>query len=257
MKKFLFRSTLGLLIGALSARENLGLQIRRETLLGQKVNLTICHLSDIHFPLNGVTLKSILNQCRLEKPDIICVSGDLYDDSIQSYDVLINFLYHLLEIAPVYYVRGNHELRVKHRPQIEKEIEEAGVKLLKNESVKLGPLCIIGVDELNRFQRFELNEEQFNVILAHHPEDLKKLMSNEHIDLILSGHAHGGQIRIFDQGLFAPGQGILPKYTKGLHPITNSLNLNISAGIGFSSFPQRINNRPEIVIIKLSSQNNV
>lgn len=237
------------LLGLLSAKENFQLTIRHET-ISAPCAMNIVHLSDIHYPKQGVSLKSIVTVTKRCSPDIICLSGDLLDGSVRSFDESLRiFLEGLLEIAPIYYVRGNHEIRINNLLEIEASMTKLGVTHLRRE--QLDKVCLIGLDELNRYEVLKLDPSCFNIVLAHHPEDVKFLKKYESLDLMLSGHGHGGQIRIGNQGLFAPGQGILPSLTKGLHVIHGRMRVNISAGIGMSSFKQRINNHPEIVLLRL------
>ncbi|NLC06324.1 MAG: hypothetical protein GX778_07425 [Erysipelothrix sp.] len=239
------------LLGIISAHENFNLTIRKHEIPASET-MNIVHLSDIHYPKQGVSLKSILFQTKQCDPTIICITGDLMDDSLKEMDQsLYDFLSHLKDIAPVLYVRGNHEVRIDKLINIEKKMFELGIINLNGNHHSYGQVSFYGIDELNRYQILDCNKEHFNVVLAHHPEDVYRLQEGFGIDIMLSGHAHGGQIRIGNHGLFAPGQGILPRYTKGLWQIHDRMRLNISAGIGMSSFKQRINNRPEIVLIRL------
>ena len=90
----------------------------------------------------------------------------------------------------------------------------------------------------------------YKILLSHHPEYYEEYIRDLNVDLTLSGHAHGGQWRIFGRGLFAPGQGILPKYDSGLYE-KNGTTMIVSRGLGNSTFPLRFNNCPEIIIITL------
>ena len=85
----------------------------------------------------------------------------------------------------------------------------------------------------------------FKILLCHHPEYYKKYLYDRNIDLIISGHAHGGQVRFLNQGLFAPGQGLFPKFTSGMH----DGKLIVSRGIAGTELFPRINNSAEIVYI--------
>ena len=87
----------------------------------------------------------------------------------------------------------------------------------------------------------------FKILLSHHPEYYEPFLKDKGIDLIISGHAHGGQVRIGNQGLYSPGQGLFPKYTSGIH----DGKLIVSRGIAGTELFPRINNKPEIVYIKI------
>jgi predicted MPP superfamily phosphohydrolase len=157
-----------------------------------------------------------------------------------------------------------------------KIISSTGVTLLNNSFLHFGKLCIGGLSssgvtayaefrkdkqhpypDWKHFNSPQRNEPYtdwlsdfeaqsgFKILLCHHPEYWTKYLKGRKIDLVLSGHAHGGQIRIFGQGLFAPGQGILPKYTSGIHG-----NMIISRGLANTGKPiPRLFNRREIVYI--------
>ncbi len=104
--------------------------------------------------------------------------------------------------------------------------------------------------ELNEIK---LPDKTYNILLSHRPEAFD-LYVNKKVDLTLTGHAHGGQFRLpLIGGLYAPGQGLLPKYTSSLHE-KDGKRMIISRGIGNSSFPIRINNRPELIIINLEGE---
>ena len=97
------------------------------------------------------------------------------------------------------------------------------------------------------------NTNSFKLLLSHRPELFETYVEND-VDLVLTGHAHGGQIRIpFIGGLIAPDQGLFPKYTGGIFT-KNNTSMIVSRGIGNSIFPFRINNRPELVIITLNGE---
>lgn len=100
--------------------------------------------------------------------------------------------------------------------------------------------------DLDFLREYE-NKSGFKLLLCHHPEYYPKYIKDTNIDLIVSGHAHGGQIRIGNIGLFAPDQGIFPKYTSGLY----DNRLLVSRGVSGTEITPRINNRPEVMILML------
>lgn len=203
----------------------------------------ILMLSDLHNKPYG----KILEQVREENPDLLLIAGDLVDRHRKTYRRVIPFLRECAETAPTYMSMGNHEIKFPViRPS---EIRETGVILLDNDYVPFGDLLIgghspgTGREWLDRFE----SEDKFKILLNHHPEDWKKHLKDRSIDLILSGHAHGGQIRLFGTPLFAPGQGIFPRYTKGFYG-------NMIVGTGVSNTAPlipRYGNPREIVKIKL------
>lgn len=242
--------------------------------LPKKFNCKIAQLSDFHNTNSKrlkVKLKNVLEQ---EKPDIIVITGDLLDarrTNIQTVKQFINMIKH---IAPIYYVLGNHEARISNVHELITEVKNEGVHVIRNEVIKLEKagesIELIGLDDPGFFVTsleenikekidIKLNElinsdsDKYRILLTHRPE-LIDTYSKPDIDLIFTGHAHGGQIRIpFLGGIIAPGQGFFPKYTKGLY-VKNDTKMIVSCGIGNSKFPFRLNNRPNIIFAILENK---
>lgn len=157
------------------------------------------------------------------------------------------FLREISKIAPIYMSRGNHEC--VYIDDDFKLIEELKITLLDNSDVTLnfnGNKLIIG--GLSTFYDEEWlkgysEKDGFKILLSHHPAYYDKLIKDKDIDLVLSGHNHGGQIRIADRGIFSSGEGFLPKYDKGLY----DGRLIVSAGCSNTVAVPRINNPREIV----------
>lgn len=186
----------------------------------------------------------------------------------------------LAKLAPVYYVYGNHEAVLLDDPDnaFLQGVEEAGVTVLNNEAVTLErdgeTIRLLGVQDptiLNKNPAFQsvskdeqlaaaleavtdgVGEEEFVLLLSHRPEELA-LYADYPVDLVLSGHAHGGQFRLpFVGGLYAPNQGIFPKYTSGFYTQGDCVML-VSRGIGNSRFPFRLFNPPEVISLTLRCQ---
>lgn len=155
-------------------------------------------------------------------------------------------------IAPVVLSRGNHELYLRSEDRA--VMAEAGVRLLDNESTEIGGILfggltskqVTGTFDTAFLETFAMSPN-YKVLLCHHPEYYPEL-SRYPIDLILSGHCHGGQIRVFGRGIFAPGQGLLPKYHHGVYDGW----LVVSAGCANTAPIPRWGNEPEVVIVKLA-----
>ncbi|MER2110836.1 metallophosphoesterase [Desemzia incerta] len=232
----------------------------------------IVQVSDVHFPKEGVSIQRLLKKVANESPSFIALTGDLIQvDEKFPASKLSQLSTGLAKIAPTYAVTGNHDLKGGHLRDWEQMLSESGVTVLIDEAVwhpiNGSGLVLMGLSEKEDFdsapkpilKEIELADEQKDekrILLAHHPEFLEEyLMDLTRVpDLILSGHAHGGQIRLpFFGGLFAPGQGRFPKYTSGVHfdPDLPDKRMVVSRGIGNSTFPFRFNNRPEIVVIEL------
>lgn len=232
----------------------------------------IAHISDLHNAQLGENNENLLTLLEKADPDIIAITGDLVDSRRTDIDVSLNFVEAAAKIAPCYYVTGNHESRISEYQTLRDGLLAIGVTVLENSTVSLTrngeSITLIGVNDPTfhpeyiqkgsysvmeeTLQKLPINADNFNLLLTHRPE-LLELYEKYGIHLSLSGHAHGGQFRLpFIGGLFAPHQGFFPKYDSGLHTIGNS-NLIVSRGLGNSSFPIRINNRPEIILIELKS----
>ncbi len=222
----------------------------------------IVHLSDLHdkqFGKNNQALIRVVNQ---QKPDFIVFTGDLVDQKTKDVTGSVKTLGELNEWAPVYYIPGNHEYRCEKAELIFRMLEEENVEVLnlKTQAITVNGagIDILGMDEMvnsivvinKRMTEFE-KSSNFKIVLSHFPENFPNYYSSYDVDLVLSGHAHGGQFNIpFIGGLYAPGQGFFPDYYKGVHS-ENGVNLVVSRGLGNSIIPLRIFNNPEVVVINI------
>lgn len=235
-------------------------------------NFKIVHISDLHNKVFGKEQDKLIDKVEDLEPDIIVITGDLIDRRRYNLEKSMYFINSAVEIAPIYYVSGNHEAWSGRFPEIEERLIEAGVKIIDdseteirrgNNSIKLLGLSdpdFLTSDYIDGTDTSKLEEnlirlsdgEEFKILLSHRPE-LFELYSDNNIDMIFSGHAHGGQIRIpFIGGLIAPDQGFFPKYTAGNYT-SNISTMYVSRGLGNSLFPVRVFNRPEIISVTLKS----
>ncbi len=235
----------------------------------------IAHISDLHNTEFGKQNEKLLKMIRDAEPDIIAITGDVVDCHRTDVDIALNFAKKAMEIAPCYYVAGNHEARVPDDfHKLLKGFEEAGVTVLRNERVEItrgeDKINILGIDDPDfTYMSYSVNqssiagnaieaiapenEEEFTLLLSHRPE-LFDVYKEHSIDLTLSGHAHGGQVRLpFVGGLYAPHQWLLPEYDSGLYT-EDGANLIVSRGIGNSLFPLRIFNPPEVILVELTQE---
>lgn len=243
-------------------------------LLPGEGSFTIAQVSDLHNAEFGGGNRELLAILEEAEPDLIAITGDLIDSRRTDPAPALAFLEGAVELAPVCYVTGNHEFRAYDAYQgLKSQMEELGVIVLENESMVLEevPLRVIGLDDPSFGVRSDPSatpeqilqgalpalapqageEDLCTVLLAHRPEYVE-LYAQYGADLVLSGHAHGGQVRLPGVGgLYAPGQGFLPAYTSGLYQIGET-SLVVSRGLGNSLFPLRVNNRPEVVLVKLA-----
>lgn len=233
-------------------------------------NFKIAQVSDIHCNKVGSSDLIFINKIKKFSPDIIVITGDLLDSYNNDMDIAYNILCQLSVISQCYFVSGNHELRLPEEYEKLKEIlNKLNITNLNNSSVLLEKnsdiINLAGIEDYNYFKdednlnhRANFNktlkdlysESHFNILLSHRPEKFPLYVENEY-NLIFSGHAHGGQWRIpFIGGIFSPSQGFFPKYTSGKY-VQNNSTLIVSRGLGNSSFPIRINNRIELVLVTL------
>lgn len=228
----------------------------------------IAHVSDLHNAVFGRENEKLLSLIRAAEPDIIAITGDLIDSRHTDIDSALAFVEAAAEIAPVYYVTGNHESRLDF-DEIEPRLIAAGARVLRNEAEDIGRggerIRLAGIDDPSFIRTGGTAEERaaaeleqlgdgggtFTVLLAHRPE-LVEVYAEYGAGLVLSGHAHGGQVRLpLLGGLYAPGQGLLPEYDSGLYSLGET-QMVVSRGLGNSVAPLRVNNRPELVIVTLS-----
>lgn len=228
----------------------------------------IAHVSDLHNAVFGRKNEKLLSLIRAAEPDIIAITGDLIDSRHTDIDSALAFVEAAAEIAPVYYVTGNHESRLDF-DAIEPRLIAAGARVLRNEAeyIEHGGerIRLAGIDDPSFIRTGGTAEERaaaeleqlgdgggtFTVLLAHRPE-LVEVYAEYGAGLVLSGHAHGGQVRLpLLGGLYAPGQGLLPEYDSGLYSLGET-QMVVSRGLGNSVAPLRVNNRPELVIVTLS-----
>ncbi len=234
----------------------------------------IAHVSDLHNTNSKKVKRKILETLEGNKPDIVVITGDLVDSRRTNIQNAKEFLKNVVKIAPVYYVLGNHESRLYDVQSLIDEVQSVGVIVLRNINTKIERqgkfIELFGLDDPAFYTQLESKDEirqkaddalksivrdsnNFKVLLIHRPE-LLDIYAKYNFDLVFTGHAHGGQIRLpLIGGMLAPGQGIFPKYTTGIYK-QGKTQMILSRGIGNSKFPFRINNKPEIIIATLQSK---
>ncbi|WP_341200880.1 metallophosphoesterase [Metaplanococcus flavidus] len=226
----------------------------------------IVQISDLHNAMFGNNQKSLIEKVEKAEPDAIFITGDLIDSERYDLDTALILVDALVEMSDVYFVTGNHEVAVNKLEDIKAALVERGVIYLENEAVEWEVdgeiLQIAGIHDplMDMYYRDEEYTrdaiatasltDDFTLLLAHRPEQIAVYADNE-IDVVFSGHAHGGQVRIPGLGgLFAPGQGWFPRMTEGIFE-NRETQLVLSRGLGNSGFPLRILNLPEIVSVTL------
>ena len=222
----------------------------------------IVQISDLHNATFGKNNRKLLDAIKLCSPDIIVITGDLVDSNHTDVERAVSFVEQAVTIAPVYYVTGNHEywLTSTDRQQTLQGILSAGAIDLDNLSVPItrgdSSFLLVGLDDHHlsdeTLKRLLTNQNELSIVLAHEPQYLQEY-ADAGADLVLSGHAHGGQFRLpFIGGLVAPDQGFLPKYTSGDYTIADT-DMIVSKGLGNSIIPIRLFNYPEIVCVELKA----
>lgn len=257
-------------------------RIRHYQIESEKLNkakeLKIIFLSDLHSKQYGKDNERLLEAIRSEEPDFIFVGGDmLIGLKNASLHVATSLATALCKICPVYYANGNHEQRMKLYPEVYGGLYEeykaalivAGVILLENErkliETEAGHLALYGLEipaecfaKLRRTSlSVETIQEQigecaegYNILLAHNPKFTDNYLAWG-ADLVLSGHLHGGVVRIPGIGGMISPQGILfPKYS-GEHTKVGDADVVVSKGLGDHTIPIRIMNPKEIIVLHL------
>lgn len=252
---------------------NARVEIRDEKIPAAFDGFVLCQVSDVHNEARGEGNAALLRALREAAPDLICITGDFLDSRRTDLDFALELAGQLAEIAPAVYVTGNHEARRMDLSALEAGLAARGVQVLRDDWTPLArggeEIALLGLDDpgFAAGEDWTLSEgldqtqarlsallaqagDRFSLVLSHRPE-LLPAYAEAGADLVLSGHAHGGQVRLPGiGGLFAPGQGILPRLTSGVHA-RGETRLVVSRGLGNSAFPLRVFNPPEIVTVTL------
>ena len=275
-KTFLIVSLLVLIcLAAWTIWGNTALEVNEYEIVSDRIpeafaGFRIAQVSDLHNAEFGEGNKNLIQLLSQTDPDLIVITGDLIDSRHTDIEIALEFARQAITIAPVYYVSGNHEARVGEYEDLKMGLAEAGVVLLENQKVQITregeSITLMGIDDPS-FQEDYLfgdsksvarqaienhqNESgEYTILLSHRPE-LFELYVETEMDLVFSGHAHGGQFRLpFVGGLVAPNQGFFPKFDAGRFTEENT-TMVVSRGVGNSIIPIRFNNRPEIVLATL------
>ncbi|WP_434794252.1 metallophosphoesterase [Terrisporobacter petrolearius] len=261
--------------------------IKEETLIYKKLpkslaDYKILQISDLHSKEFGTNNEKLINSIKEINPDLILVTGDMFTVSDISIDMNEEELvpYQLLsKLATNYktvYVSGNHEegkdiiyngdnYRTRDRSKnnaynrYRSKLESLGVTFVENsylqnynDFINIYGVYFDSMEKNEYYQSINLDKTKFNIMLCHDPKYFDTF-ANMGFDLVLSGHVHGGIIRIpLVGGLFSPDRTFFPKYDKGIYKINNSY-MNVSTGLG-DSILKRVFNPPEINVIILKNK---
>lgn len=224
-------------------------------------------VADLHSTFYGEEQEELVEAIRAGEPDVVLLVGDLADDKVPHEGTEI-FLEKIGRVYPCFYVSGNHEYWSGEIDRIKEMIASYGVTVLERENkvITVGEqrIEICGVDDLDGFDGFlegwkkqltacekQLDGRYYSVLLSHRPELVEYY--RDRFDLVVSGHAHGGQVRIPGvlNGLLAPNQGWFPAYAGGRYELGETVMI-VSRGLCLNWLP-RIFNRPELVFVNLQS----
>lgn len=225
-------------------------------------SVRVCHLSDLHFPNNGVDLAELEDAVSSAKPDLVLLTGDIFDGKTteDNLKALGDFLLKIRAAAPTYAVIGNHEIGSPLLQSYSAVCRENGVELLDNElifaEIKGVSVLLAGLKDGAAFSEANLpgfeqlvaeKKPRLSLLLAHRPELLKNYAAGR-FDAVFAGHAHGGQMRIFGVGLYAPNQGFFPSYSSGKYR-EQETDMFVSRGLGDSISDFRCFNSYNMIIV--------
>lgn len=231
-----------------------------------KKSIRIALITDLHSCKYGEQQKVLINKIKEQNPNLILYGGDIIDDKLPEYNGFI-LVEELAKLYPCSYVSGNHEFVAGNIDYIKQEIMKYGVNILAGNSISYYInnefINICGIDDpiyygiLNSLNQIDesikdINHNRFTILLTHRPELINNYKKYD-FDLILAGHAHGGQWRLpgIINGLFAPSEGLFPKYAGGEYKFGEKTFI-VSRGLAKESTKvPRIFNRPEVVIIDI------
>ena len=254
---------------------NIALEVNEYEIVSDRIpeafaGFRIAQVSDLHNKDFGEGYGQLLTLLSQINPDIIVVTGDLIDSRQTDLDIALEFAWQAGKIARVYYVSGNHEARVPEYEDLKTGLVKAGVVILENQKIQITregeSITLMGIEDPSfqedylfgdsesvarqAIENLQNESDGYTILLSHRPE-LFDLYVDTEMDLVFSGHAHGGQFRLpFVGGLVAPNQGFFPKYDAGQFTEENTTMI-VSRGVGNSIIPIRFNNRPEIVLVTL------
>lgn len=272
---------ISLLFGIFIIYDNFRVDIKTYTFSSKEIpqslsGYKIAHISDYHNRKSKMINDSVLESLRAESPDIIVFTGDAVDSENPDFKQSLSFMKSLQDIAQVYFVTGNHEHRLslthsKDYNAFISDIENVGVEILSGSTVEISgkdgkSIYLHGIIDpyFTECKPFEIDKatedlcselslnEGYNILIAHHPEQMD-VYERYGFDLVLAGHAHGGQVTIFGKPIKAPDQSGIPRYSQGLYEEGNT-KMVISRGIGYSVFPVRVFCSSQLVYIELKSQ---
>lgn len=230
----------------------------------------IVQVSDLHNTEFGKDNRRLLEKVKSAEPDIIVLTGDLLDSYHTDVEVAADFARAAVQIAPTYFVTGNHESRIGDYVLLKAQLETAGIPVLENEKLTLeqgeDTVTLLGVNDpcftpgwteekagaiIAENLAALGSDAGYRILLAHKPQHMPQYVESG-VDLVFAGHMHGGQFRVpFLGGLYTPSQGLFPDYDAGVWT-EGDTTMIVSRGLGNSAFPLRLNNPPDLVVAELN-----
>lgn len=243
------------------------LQVTHYTIDSPKLNapIKVAVISDLHSSYYGNNQQELISAVKKQSPNLILMTGDIVDASMD-FEPIVKLLIGIKNICPIYYIYGNHEQHYARKPLVTSFFTSHGVKILEEkyaeENINGQRIHICGLRDpqdavapdtwqggLTSLSN-KVDEEVFTILLSHRPH-FTQYYSQTNFDLILCGHAHGGQWRIpfINKGIYASDEGFFPKYFGGKYNLGKP-QMIVSRGLALEDIP-RFNNRPELVVITL------
>ena len=238
--------------------------------VNDNINVTI--ISDLHENIFGEDNTDLIKKIEKQSPDIILVAGDMTNEDSTDIKLVINLMKRLSEIAPVFYSLGNTEYDniTNFNSDIIEQLENVNVTVLdkeyedikiKNTTIRVGGMYdyafALNGNNTYKFLCDFQDTNNYKIMIAHRPDSFIFGDASEvwDIDLVVSGHTHGGQVRLpFMGGLYVGDQGYFPMYDKGLFDL-NKIKILISSGLGSGKQKiPRFNNVPEVVNLKITNK---
>ncbi|MBR3734918.1 MAG: metallophosphoesterase [Lachnospiraceae bacterium] len=242
--------------------------IMLDLLPSEDKNIRIVLITDLHSCWYGSGQKDLLQRIDREYPDLIMLAGDFFDDVVKDKNAKITAEY-LAKKYPCYYVTGNHEFWSGRADEMKEYMENIGIHVLAGgcETVTIHgcDIDVCGVDdptdigisswrEQLEYAYTQSDPAHLRLLLTHRPEMVKEYERYD-FDLIMAGHAHGGQFLIpfINKGLYAPDQGLLAEYVNGIYELPNGSIMEVSRGLGRESTPApRFFDHPEVVVLDIN-----
>ena len=227
---------------------------------------TILQISDLHNKVYGDNNENLVNTVEKLNADIIVITGDLVDKSTDNFKNVFSLIERITAINNnVFFVSGNHEWGNPYTEDLLNGLRERNVTILNNKNIQITEkkvtLNLVGVDNVsinkdNSKKAFSnIDQAQYTILLSHSPNIIEKY-NDISADLILSGHTHGGQVRIpYIGALVTPDQGFFPKLDKGTYKVGLNQYLYIDSGLGTSIAPIRFLNQSQLTLVKITNNN--